>query len=102
MKDIDFAEQCEDCGLPSTERLIRFQGGVNADNGDAYFNHGLGKVVRSRNDVRAELSRVKGETGRELVEIGNEVLKKTKPKKTEWNNEQIMHDYKKARSAYRQ
>lgn len=98
-RDIDFIEICEDCGYPS-ERVIRFKGHVSADNGAAYYNYGLGKVVRSKNDIRQEISRVKGETGQEIVEIGNETIKKAKPRKTEWFGEKEVQEFKKVKSGH--
>ena len=96
-KDIDFIEVCEECGFPG-ERVIRFSGHIAPDNVAAYYNNGLGKVVRSRADIRQELARVKGETGREFIEVGNEVIKKTKPKKSELIDDQVRYDFKKALS----
>jgi hypothetical protein len=42
------------------------------DNTDAYFNHGLGKVVSSKHDIREAQRRYAGETGSALIEMGNE------------------------------
>lgn len=96
MAYMDFVEQCDECGQPS-KRVIRFKGTVSGDNGPAYYNYGLGKVVRSKQDIRNELSRIRGETGRDLIEVGNEVIKKNKPKKIQWDNEKMISDFKKAK-----
>lgn len=95
ISELDHIELCEECGLPG-EHVVRFNGHMAADNYPAYYNHGLGKIVRSKRDVREELSRLKGETGREVYEVGNEKLIKTKLKKTEWITEEVVAGYKKA------
>lgn len=59
-------------------RVWRVPGAI-VDNGETYFNAGLGKVVRTKGDVRDAVKRVNDETGQSLVEIGNE---KVKPKPT--------------------
>lgn len=97
-KEFNSTERCDDCGMVA-ERIIRFNGHLSADNQDAYFNHGLGKVVRSRADVRAAVADVKARTGRELIEVGNEKLtEKRKPKELEVTREMV-HDYQRAKKA---
>lgn len=98
--EIDYIEICEECGRPS-ERVIRFKGHMAADNVDAYYNYGLGKVVRSKAQVREELARVKGETGREFVEVGNEPIKPKKKKYKSWIDAEVISAYKKELSGYR-
>jgi|SRR5580765_916116 len=98
--EIEMIEVCEECGFPA-ERVIKFKGHMSPDNVDAYYNHGLGKVVRTKNDVRQELSRLKGETGRDLIEVGTEVLKKEKPKDINWMSEEAINHFKSVRNGNR-
>lgn len=93
MKEYDRNEICAECGLESS-RVINFSGHLAADNQEAYYNYGLGKVVRSKNDVRQELSRVKGETGREFHEIGNDRSRPAKRKSKLEVTDEMIADYK--------
>ena len=92
---MEFVEQCSECGEPSN-RVVRFKGAISADAGPAYFHYGLGKVVRSKQDIRNELAKIRGETGRDLIEVGNEAIKKSKPKKAQYDMNVMTQDYKKA------
>jgi len=45
---------------------------------DTHYNWGLGKVVKSKNDIKNELHRINGETGKNIVEVGNDNMKSIK------------------------
>lgn len=87
---------CEECGHPG-ERVIRFKGHVSPDNRDAYFNYGLGAVVRSKNDVRQKLAQIKGETGQEVIDVGNERIHREKPRKSGWVDEKVIYEYQRVK-----
>lgn len=46
----------------------------------AYY-HAFGKEMHTRGQVKEELHRIKGETGKELVEVGNDSLSSVKPER---------------------
>lgn len=88
--EIDRAEPCPQCYNPDTDRVfnpkIYFN---NASVEDAYYNHGLGQVVKNRAQAK-ELAERKG-----LVEIGTETpetihkesaVKAAERREKEWND----------------
>lgn len=99
-KEYNTKEICEECGMDA-EKVFCFNGGISADNSPAYFNHGLGKVVRSKKDIREELSRIKTDTGREIVEIGNDRSKPKKPKGKDIDLSEVTYMYKKELKKWR-
>jgi len=48
---------------------------------EPHFNYGLGKVVTSHRDINEHIRRVKGEKGKEIVEVGNDKLESVKVKR---------------------
>jgi len=54
------------------------------DNHDAYFNHGLGCMVRSKADVREAIKRINEKTGQSLVEVGTDKWRPKGPKRIEY------------------
>jgi hypothetical protein len=48
---------------------------------EAHHNHAFGKVVHSKRDIQNEIARIKGETGKEIVEVGSDNLKSIKKKR---------------------
>lgn len=53
---------CRSCGGVAEIVGIVFDGYVQPDNHDAYFNHGLGAVVRSKADIRERIREIQGES----------------------------------------
>ena len=51
---------------------------------EPHFNHGLGKAVYSQRDVKEELRRIKGETGKEIVEVGTDTLQSVKKQRKKY------------------
>lgn len=47
---------------------------------EPHWNYGLGKVILNKGQVKEELSRIKGETGKEIVEAGTDNLQSIKKK----------------------
>lgn len=78
MNDAEAAERCPQC--PRFLELVISVPRVNTRNCqfDAHYNWGLGKVIRSPAGIKEELRRIKGETGKEIVEVGNDTLKSIK------------------------
>lgn len=52
---------------------------------EAHYNWGLGKKVNSKNQIQEELRRIKGETGKEIVEVGNDTLESIKTKRKKYD-----------------
>lgn len=72
------------CGFP-LERIIT-QVNINPSGCqfEPYHDWGLGKTITSKKQKSEELSRIKGETGREFVEVGNDKQKGVKPQRQEY------------------
>lgn len=59
------------------------------------YNQAFGKSFTTKNQLKNELARIKGETGQELVEVGNDSLSnKREKKKVDWD--EFGKDLKKA------
>lgn len=88
VKDMDRPESCTHCGCTETERVFNPKIHLHSTSvEDAYYNTGLGEVVRSRSQAK-EIAERKG-----LVEIGTEkpetiykesVVKKQEQREKEW------------------
>jgi putative FmdB family regulatory protein len=78
---IDSPEACPHCESTATDRIIKHPPGINKVWSEG-FNPALGKVIRSRAHLAEELKKYKGETGREMVEIGDEPMEKIEKKLT--------------------
>lgn len=63
---------CEDCDTILVRERIIWNGAVQPNNHEPYFNHGLGKMVYKKSDVKEEMKRLEGETGTQIEELGNE------------------------------
>jgi hypothetical protein len=65
---------CRVCGGIAEVVGILFSGYVQADNHDAYLNHGLGAVVRSKADIRERIKVIEGESKikMDIQECGSE------------------------------
>lgn len=73
---------CAGCGAVMERERIIWHGSVRPNNTDPYFHVGLGKWVRHPGDVRNEVSRLEGETGMKIVELGTEDPAKLVQKKS--------------------
>lgn len=75
---------CE-CGA-SAARIFSFKGGFTLGSfGEGYF-HAFGKHLTQKHQLKEELARYKGETGSELIEMGNEKIKSTpKREAVDWD-----------------
>ena len=74
----DVAEPCDICQR-IMKKLINFQGEVSgATDKQPEYNPAFGKVIKNKHDLRNELARIEGETGKKLEEVGNETLNNVK------------------------
>lgn len=80
------SEKCPQCKRTNMNRVIMTPPKINPSgcSFEPHYNWGLGKVVKSKRDVKEELHRIKGETGKEIVEVGNDTLKSIKKKRKEY------------------
>lgn len=80
----DTEEKCSKC-CTIMEKLIT---AVNLNHSvchfEPHFNYGLGKVVTSKRSQDEALRRLRGETGKDIVEIGNDDLKSIKRQRHEY------------------
>jgi len=72
---------CSECGQPMNR--VYSVPNVNVPKMGEY-NPGLGCVVNSRKDIRDAQRRIKYETGREVIEVGNEKVN-VKPRLSEYD-----------------
>ena len=77
VKDLDREETCAACDFPM-RRLISSPAAIGCDNFESGYYHAFGKEMHSKRAVKDELVRIKGETGQELHEIGNDSMKTVK------------------------
>ena len=77
VKEIDREECCPSCKFPMI-RQITFKGQVSCSNFEPAHYHAFGKKIHSKRELQNELSKVKHETGKELVEVGNDSMKSVK------------------------
>ena len=78
MAEASSEEVCPKCGGVAEKVFTAPQISPTAKAFEAHFNHGLGKVVSSRRDIKNELGRIKSETGKEIVEVGTDTLQSVK------------------------
>lgn len=83
LSQIDEPEQCVRC-LKVIERQIQPIKANKTAVFESHFNHGLGKVVTSHIGVKEELARLRGETGKDIVEVGTDDLKSIKKKRQKY------------------
>ena len=81
-------EVCPECSAPMIHVIVS-PPGVNTSTCrfESHFNHGLGKEFTNKRQIKEELTRIKGETGKEIVEVGSDNLKSIKKKRKEYTLE---------------
>lgn len=70
VSQLDNQEYC-DCGT-EMRRTIAFKGGVSTDDRYKGYNPAFGKFIKNKADLKNTLAEIKGETGKDLIEVGNE------------------------------
>lgn len=75
---LDDSELCDKCKKQMVRILTAVQLSPKIKLFEPHFNHGLGKEVHSQRDINEELRRIKGETGKEIVEVGTDNLQSVK------------------------
>lgn len=83
--DIDLEEKCPGCENSVLERMIS-RPNINTSNCsfEPGYNWGLGQKFSSKKEIKEHLARVKGETGREIVEVGNDRMTSVKKQRKEY------------------
>lgn len=89
---IDHPEMC-DCGKVMTRRTfprtVELQGATDKE---PEYNHAFGKVIKNKHDLRNELTRIEGETGKKLEEVGNDSLKSIQKPRKSVNREEVIRE----------
>lgn len=81
------------CGASATRIFsptVHINPGAAAFVPDRY--HAFGKVFSTRDQLRQEISRIQGETGKEIVELGNDKPPSSKPIYTKINKDAACRD----------
>jgi putative FmdB family regulatory protein len=82
LAEIDREERCPGCPEILMHRIItQAQVDTSGCQHEAKFHHAFGKVLSSKRQIKNEISRIKSETGREIVEVGNDSLKSIQKKR---------------------
>ena len=88
---IKSAKHCDDpetCGCGGVLKMIfRPQIFIGMGTFKSGWYPTFGKTFESQRELRNEISRIKGEENRELVEVGNEDVEMERPK-VDWNKDQ--------------
>jgi putative FmdB family regulatory protein len=78
-------ENCPQCQKEAQKIILPARISVSVCQFQAHYNWGLGKEVHKKADISEELRRIKGETGREIVEVGNDKLDSVKIQKKKYD-----------------
>lgn len=78
-------EHCPQCGKQAERIYSAPQISPAAKAYEPHWNYGLGKVILNKGQVKEELARIKGETGKEIVEVGTDNLSSVKPIKKSYD-----------------
>lgn len=88
MRNASDPECCHVCSVPAERIYTVPQISPTAKAFEAHFNYGLGKEVHSKRDISEELRRIKGETGKEIVEVGTDNLQSVKTQRKTYSIDQ--------------
>ena len=80
MRDAAHTEKCPDCGCVMVRVYTPVEVNMGAETG--YYNHGLGKYIRHKSDIKDGVRAISDSEGREVVEVGTENAK-AKPARRE-------------------
>lgn len=84
-RDLNPLQECTHCGGTSERVYTPLHISPAAKAFEAHYNWGLGKKVHSKHEIKEELRRIEGDTGREIVEVGNDSLQSIKPTKKKYD-----------------
>ena len=90
----DRPSKCPMCGI-YRERLFPFPRQVSFGTFQEGFNQAFGKVFTTPHQLKNEISRIKGEEGKEIVEIGNDRAFPKKPKPVWPDKHQMVQELRK-------
>lgn len=82
-------ETCPECGQDATYRFVptsNLNTGASAMRGEFY--HAFGKHFNSRRELKNEMAKIEGETGKKIVEVGSEKPDSVKRKRKDYNVEE--------------
>lgn len=80
-RELSTSEYCPDCGAKLFGPRVGTgftKVSVSTPQFNAHYNHAFGKVVKNKSELKNEVRRYNGEHGTDLVEVGNEKLKRQK------------------------
>lgn len=63
---------CPECGQAAPRTISGWRGEVSCANMEPHYNHAFGEVVTNRRELNECVRRYRGETGVDLVEVGND------------------------------
>ena len=94
ISNIDDIEACLKCGT-AMERVILNGRNFSARTCqfEAHFNYGLGKEVHTKRQLDETIKRISGETGKEIVEVGNDNLQSIKKQRKKYDENIRLGDF---------
>ena len=89
----DRQETCDVCQKPMERVFVptaNLNAGASAMRGEFY--HAFGKHFDNRSQLKNEISRIEGETGKKIVEIGSDRMDNVKPKRAKINEAEAVRE----------
>lgn len=80
MSESSRPEKCPQCSADAVRVYLPAQISPAAKAYEPHWNYGLGKEIINKRQVKEELAKIKGETGKEIVEVGSDNLQSVKKK----------------------
>jgi len=78
-------ENCPKCGIDMNQLFHVPQIDTSLCKFEAHFNHGLGKEIINKRQIKEELTKINATTGKNIVEIGTDNLQSVKKQKKKYD-----------------
>lgn len=76
------------CGSKA-RRIFSFPTAISVGSFEGGYFGAFGKIIKSKTELNEEIRRIKGESGREIVEVGNDSLSTIRKEKKKVNEEAL-------------
>lgn len=91
VRELELPDRCPRCGKYMVRRISK--GEVSFGTFRPGYYDAFGKVFSSKSQLTNEIRRINGESGRDIVEVGNDKFPE-KPSPAPLDRRQVIHDYK--------
>lgn len=72
LEEFEAGNMCDTCKIPFVRKRIVWYGHFTIDNTEPHYNYGLGARISSNGDKQEAIRRIRGESGVDPVEVGND------------------------------